>query len=75
MKRSKIKISVIGLWHQGIVTAACLSEAGYNVIGIDSDSKIIKNLNSTITPVFEPGLDLILAKQIKKKAGVIFDPI
>jgi UDPglucose 6-dehydrogenase len=67
LKRSKIKISVIGLWHQGIVTAACLSEAGYNVIGIDSDSKIIKNLNSTITPVFEPGLDLILAKQIKKK--------
>lgn len=66
MRNNKSTIAVIGLWHQGIIAAACLSEVGYNVIGIDSDIKIIKKLNSGKSPIFEPGLDLLLKIQMNK---------
>jgi len=51
------KVLVAGLWHQGIVAAACLADWGYSVTGIDFDGKKIGNLNSGKAPIFEPGLD------------------
>lgn len=59
------KISVFGIWHQGAVASACLANAGYNVVGFDHDQDRVRNLNIGKAPLFEPGLDDLLAKAIK----------
>jgi UDPglucose 6-dehydrogenase len=54
------QVCVIGLWHLGSVTAACLAEMGYSVIGVDEDATRIAKLNVGTAPLFEPGLDVLL---------------
>ena len=55
-----MKISIIGAGYVGLVTAACFSEFGYEVICIDKDKKKIKQLERNIIPIYEPGLyDLV----------------
>lgn len=53
----RMKVTVVGLWHLGLVTAACLANTGHSVIGYDPNQELINNLNKHITPIFEPGLD------------------
>lgn len=60
------KITVLGLWHQGIVGAACLADMGYDVIAADYSTETIKALNSGESPIYEPGLNELLDKGIKK---------
>ena len=55
-----MKICVQGLWHLGLVTSACLASSGFEVIGIDPDSLLIKDLNNKKLPIFEPGLDELI---------------
>lgn len=55
-----MKVAVIGLWHLGIVTAACLAKAGHEVIGYDTDTSNVNNLKNHIPPIFEPGLEDLL---------------
>jgi UDPglucose 6-dehydrogenase len=57
---TRMKVAIVGLWHLGIVTAACLAKAGHEVIGYDPDKTIIENLQQNIAPIFEPGLDDLL---------------
>jgi UDPglucose 6-dehydrogenase len=52
-----MKISVVGLWHLGTVTAACLAGAGHEVIGIDFDADRAAQLSAGVPPLFEPGLE------------------
>jgi UDPglucose 6-dehydrogenase len=61
-----MKICVQGLWHLGSVTAACLASVGHDVVGLDGDSKNIKNLNQGKAPLFEPGLDEIIQNEINQ---------
>ena len=56
-----MKICVQGLWHLGSVTAACLSSMGHQVTGLDPDPSTIANLSLGKAPLFEPGLDDLLA--------------
>jgi UDPglucose 6-dehydrogenase len=51
-----MKICVLGLWHLGTVTAACLAGAGHQIIGLDCDSAVIENLKRGEPPIYEPGL-------------------
>ena len=55
-----MQIAVIGLWHLGSVTAACLCRAGYHVIAYDPDKEIIKKFNDGCAPIFEPDLENLL---------------
>ena len=55
-------VGVIGLWHLGIVTAACLAEAGNSVIGIDPEPAVVEALLAGHPPVSEPGLVELLAR-------------
>jgi UDPglucose 6-dehydrogenase len=55
-------IGVIGLWHLGSVTAACLADAGHDVIGVDPDPLVVKELLGGRPPVSEPGLSELLAR-------------
>jgi UDPglucose 6-dehydrogenase len=50
-----------GLWHLGLVTSACLASLGFNVVGIDPDSLLIKDLNNKKLPIFEPALDELIS--------------
>lgn len=59
-----MKICVYGLWHLGCVTAACLADAGHQVIGLDFNPEIIENLKAGHPPLYEPGLqEMIQANQ------------
>jgi UDPglucose 6-dehydrogenase len=57
-----VKVTVIGLWHQGIVGSACLADWGNDVIAADTDAAKIAKLKEGKAPLFEPGLDELLAK-------------
>ncbi len=58
-----MKVAVVGLWHLGCVTAACVAEKGYSVIGIDPDVHLIGQLENNCPPVSEPGLSELMAQQ------------
>ena len=59
-----MKIAVLGLWHQGIVGAACLAEMGHAVAAADPNADTIARLRDGHAPLFEPGLDELLAAGI-----------
>lgn len=60
-----MKICVLGLWHLGCVTSACLAKLGHTVTGVDFDADVIRNLQKGKAPLFEPGLDELLTKQLR----------
>jgi UDPglucose 6-dehydrogenase len=59
-----MKIAVVGLWHLGTITAACLASAGYDVIGFDEDTEVVKGLQHGRLPVFEPNLEPLIRKGV-----------
>jgi UDPglucose 6-dehydrogenase len=70
-----MKIGVLGLWHLGSVTAACLAEAGYETVGIDFDEAVVARLGRGSAPLFEPGLDdLVAAGLASGKLSFAHDP-
>jgi len=60
------KISIIGLWHLGCVVSSCLANAGYEVVGVDFDKEVIKNLRNRKAPLYEPGLEELISKNVQK---------
>lgn len=52
-----MKVCVVGLWHLGTVTAACLASADHDVTGLDFDSAAVDGLAAGTPPLFEPGLE------------------
>jgi UDPglucose 6-dehydrogenase len=57
-------IAVVGLWHLGSVTAACLAQAGERVIGIDPDRTVVRALEQGEPPISEPGLRELIGEGI-----------
>lgn len=52
-----MRLAVIGCGYVGLVTGACLAEAGHEVIATDNDAARIATLNAGHLPIYEPGLD------------------
>lgn len=55
-------VCVIGLWHQGVVGAACLAELGHDVVAADYDAARVARLAEGRAPLFEPGLDALVGR-------------
>ena len=60
-----MRVSVFGLGYVGCVTAACLARAGHQVVGVDISAEKVGMLNSSISPIVEPGLSDLLAEVVR----------
>ena len=60
-----LKLSVVGCGYLGATHAACMSSLGFEVIGVDTDPEKIAMLSEGELPFYEPGLDTLLASEIK----------
>ncbi len=61
-----MKISVIGSGYVGLVTGTCFAETGNKVICMDVDEQKVQKMKSGIVPIYEPGLEELLRKNIKE---------
>jgi len=61
-----MKIVIVGSGYVGLVTGACFSEVGIDVVCVDVDREKIENLNKGIIPIYEPGLTDMLTRNMKK---------
>ena len=60
-----LKLSVVGTGYLGATHAACMSSLGFTVVGVDTDVQKIAQLSHGELPFYEPGLDTLLASEIK----------
>ena len=60
-----MRIAVVGLWHLGTVTAACLASVGHRVTAIDPDANVIAGLQVGELPVQEPELAQMVEAQVR----------
>lgn len=60
-----MKISIIGSGYVGLVTATCLADTGMQVMCVDVDAKKIENLRSGIIPIYEPGLEEMVRRNMQ----------
>jgi len=59
-----MRIAMIGSGYVGLVSGACLSEFGHDVICVDKDADKIKTLRQGAIPIFEPGLEEVVAANV-----------
>jgi len=60
-----VNICMIGAGYVGLVSAACFSEFGWNVVCVDNDADKVEQLRAGEVPIYEPGLDDLLARNLK----------
>ncbi|MEM8654423.1 MAG: UDP-glucose/GDP-mannose dehydrogenase family protein [Pseudomonadota bacterium] len=60
-----MKIAVIGTGYVGLVSGVCFSDFGHNVVCVDKDPTKIEKLNAGVVPIYEPGLDALMARNVE----------
>jgi UDPglucose 6-dehydrogenase len=63
----EMKICVFGLWHLGSVTSASLAKLGHEVVGLDFNPGLIKDLQNAKAPISEPGLNELICNCFSEK--------
>ncbi|TYS17747.1 UDP-glucose/GDP-mannose dehydrogenase family protein [Rossellomorea vietnamensis] len=61
-----MKIAVVGTGYVGLVTGVCLSEIGHSVTCVDIDEEKVNRMSKGISPIYEPGLDELMTKNIEQ---------
>jgi UDPglucose 6-dehydrogenase len=59
-----MKLSIFGTGYVGLVTGACLAEVGHDVVCVDVDQAKIEGLQNGVLPIWEPGLEAIVARNV-----------
>ena len=62
-----MKITIIGTGYVGLVSGTCFSEFGHEIICIDKDAHKISELQSGKIPIYEPGLQNLVQKNVREK--------
>jgi UDPglucose 6-dehydrogenase len=60
-----VRVTMIGTGYVGLVSGACFADFGHDVVCVDKDASKIKALHQGIMPIFEPGLDSLVATNVK----------
>ena len=60
-----MRITMIGTGYVGLVSGACLSEVGHEVICVDRDQRKIDALKKGVMPIYEPGLDVLVTRNVE----------
>ena len=61
-----MKLTIIGTGYVGLITGACFAEFGYETVCVDKDLDRINQLNDSICPFYEPGVEELLNKHLNK---------
>jgi GDP-mannose 6-dehydrogenase len=60
-----VRIAIFGLGYVGFTVACCMSSQGHSVLGIDVDERKVADILAGISPILEPGVDVMLAKALR----------
>ncbi len=62
-----MKVVVVGTGYVGLVQGVCLAELGNSVVCVDTDEEKIERLKKGISPIYEPGIEELLQRNLKAK--------
>ncbi|MFA5059117.1 MAG: UDP-glucose/GDP-mannose dehydrogenase family protein [Candidatus Omnitrophota bacterium] len=66
-ENKNVNIAIVGSGYVGLVTGVCLAEIGHKVICVDNDREKIASLKKLKMPIFEPGLEELLKRNVERK--------